>query len=128
MGGVIPPAVERQCICVAVNRASPNMRSFANRLIVCEANGSKFVKANSPDAFDVYEKLRPPLATLMGNGCFRALVLHALALACVEVSWLQSVQVKPDGSMEGLEELQAGQTSDDSFEGGVVLLAQLLRL
>jgi hypothetical protein len=104
------------------------MRSLADRLILCEANGSKFCKAKHADAFDVCEKLRPQLATLMGNGCFRALFVRALALASLEVSWLRSAHVKPDGSMDGLEELQAAQSSEESFEGGVVLLTQLLGL
>jgi hypothetical protein len=108
--------------------ASPYMRSFANRLILCEANGSKFATAKRPDAFDVGEKLRPQLATLMGTGCYRALFVRALALASLEVSWLRSASVKADGTLDGLAELQAAQSAEESFEGGVVLLAQVLGL
>jgi hypothetical protein len=36
--------------------------------------------------------------------------------------------VKADGSLEGLEELNAKRNPDELFEGGVVLVAQLLGL
>ena len=64
----------------------------------------------------------------MGNGGFRALLSRALALANAEVPWLRAVQVKADGSLEGLEELHAQLDPDEFFEGRVVLLAQLLGL
>ena len=64
----------------------------------------------------------------MGNAGFRALLSRALALANAEVPWLRAVQVKADGSLEGLEELHAQLDPDEIFEGRVVLLAQLLGL
>ena len=53
---------------------------------------------------------------------------RALALATREVDWLRALRVKADGSLEGLEELQAQLDRDTFLEGGVVLLAQLLGL
>ena len=76
----------------------------------------------------VGEKLRSPLATLMGNTGFHALLSRALALAQAEVPWLQAVHVKADGSFGGLDELEARVHSDEIFPGCVVLLAQLLDL
>jgi len=111
-----------------MSRVSPEMRNFARRLIVCEANGNKSLKTKAADAFNVCEKLRPSLATLMGDGGFRALLARALALATAEVPWLRAVQVKPDGALGGLEELPAHLDLDRFFEGRVVLLAQLLGL
>jgi len=104
------------------------MRNFARRLIVCEANGSKSIHTNAPEAFNVCEKLRPQLVTLMGNGGFGALLSRALALASVEVPWLRAVHVKPDGALGGLEKLPAQLDLDKFFEGRVVLLAQLFGL
>ena len=111
-----------------MSRPTPTMRDFAERLIAFETRGNKPSETKPPAAFHVCEKLRPHLATLMGNGGFRALLARALALANAEVSWLRAVQVKADGSLEGLEELHTQPDPDEIFEGRVVLLAQLLGL
>jgi hypothetical protein len=55
-------------------------------------------------------------------------VLRSLALSTEEVPWLHTVRIKADWSLEGLEELQAKLDPDELFDGGVVLLAQLLGL
>jgi hypothetical protein len=111
-----------------MNRASPQMRNFAKRLIAYEAGGRKASETRTPSAFHVCDKLRPPLATLMGNGGFRALFSRALVLANAEVPWLRAVHVKADGSLEGLEELHAQLDPAEYSEGRIVLLAQLLGL
>ncbi len=64
----------------------------------------------------------------MGSVGFRALVSRALALANAEVPWLRVVQVKADGSLQGLSESEAQVDPKELFEGGVVLLAHLLDL
>ena len=104
------------------------MRDFAERLIAYETRGNKSSETKTPAACLVGEKLRPHLATLMGNVGFRALLSRALALANAEVPWLRAVHVKADGSFEGLDELGAQVDPDEIFEGCVVLLAQLLGL
>ena len=104
------------------------MRDFAKRLIAYETGGNKSSGTKTPAAFHVCEKLRPHLATLMGNAGFRALLSRALALASAEVPWLRAVHVKADGSLEGLEELHAQLDPEEFAEGRVVLLAQLLGL
>ena len=104
------------------------MRDFAKRLIAYETMKSKSSKTNIPMTFPVSEKLRPQLATLMGNVGFTALLSRALALAEAEVPWLRSVHVEADGSFKVSDE--AGSQIDPGvfFEGRVVLLAQLLGL
>ena len=104
------------------------MRDFAKRLIAYETLKNKSSEAKTPAAFHVADKLRPHLATLMGNGGFRALLSRALALANAEVPWLRAVHVKADGTLEGLEELHAQLDPAEFLEGRVVLLAQLLGL
>jgi hypothetical protein len=104
------------------------MRDFAKRLIAYETRENKSFETNTPAACLVGEKLRPHLATLMGNVGFRALLSRALALANAEVPWLRAVHVNADGSFEGLDELGAQVEPDKIFEGCVVLLAQLLGL
>ena len=76
--------------------------------------------------FHVGDRLRPQLATLMGNGGYRALLLRALVLAKAEAPWLRAVQVNMDGSLKGLEDLHAQLAPPDVFDCSVVLLAQLL--
>jgi hypothetical protein len=112
-----------------MNRATPKMRDFAERLIGYETRENKSSETKTPAAAcRVGEKLRPHLATLMGNVGFRALLSRALALANAEVPWLRAVHVKADGSLEGLDELGAQVDPDEIFKGCVVLLAQLLGL
>lgn len=111
-----------------MNRATPKMRDFAERLIAYETRENKSSETKTPAAFHVFEKLPPHLATLMGNTGFRALLSRALALATAELPWLRAVHVKSDGSLEGLDELEAQVDSEEISEGRVVLLAQLLGL
>ena len=111
-----------------MNRVTPQMRAMATGLIAYESKHSKTPERKNPLGFHVCEKLRPQLATLMGNGGFRALVTRALALAIEEVPWLQHVQVKPDGSLEVVDEVDAQFSKGQIGEGRVVLLAQVLGL
>lgn len=104
------------------------MRNFAKRLIAYEMNGNNSSDTKIPAACRAGEKLRPHLATLMGNIGFRALVSRALVLTNVDVPWLRAVHVKTDGSFEGIEELGAQIDPNEFFEGCVGLLAHLLGL
>ena len=111
-----------------MKRATPKLRDFAERLIAQEASVRKSSVTPYPAGFQACERLRPHLATLMGNTGFRALLSRALALADAEVPWLRAAQVKADGSLEGLNELTAHVAPDEIANGQVILLAQLLGL
>ena len=111
-----------------MNRATPKMRDLAERLIAYETSLNKSSKTKTPPPFSVGEKLRPHLATLMGNAGFRALLSRALVLTNREVAWLRAVHVKADGSFEGLDELDAQVDPEVIAKGRLVLLAQLLGL
>ena len=104
------------------------MRDFAERLIAHETKVNKSSATKPSAAFLVVEKLRPLLANLMGNAGFRALLSRSLALANAEVSWLRTVQVQSDGSLQGLDELDAQVDRNEFSEGRVVLLAVFLGL
>ena len=104
------------------------MRDFAERLIAYETRGNKFSETKTPAIFLIDEKLRPHLATLMGNVGFRALLSRALVLTNAKVPWLRALQVNADGSLQGLDELDAQVDPEKILEGRVVLLAQLLGL
>lgn len=93
-----------------------------------ETGGGKPSEEKLLLAFHVCEKLRQHLATFMGSAGFHTLFARALALATKEVPWLRAVRINEDGSLAGLEELQTQLGPDEMFEGGVVLLAQLLGL
>jgi hypothetical protein len=111
-----------------MTRATPEMRDFAERLIAHEIRGNSSSATKAPTAFRVCEKLRPYLTTLMGRGGFRALLTRALTLAKDEIPRLGTLQIKEDGSLEGLAGLEAQVDPKVCAEHSVVLLAQLLGL
>jgi hypothetical protein len=111
-----------------MNRTNPQMRSIAQILIQYETPKKDASETADAVIFRVTDRLRPHLATLMGNGGFRALLARALKLASAEVHWLRAVQVNADGVLEGLEPLHARLKPAEFHEGRVVLLAQLLQL
>jgi hypothetical protein len=111
-----------------MSRATPQMLVLAQSLIAYEARGDKSAETKAGAAFRVCERLRPYLATFMGTTGFRSLLARALALANAEVAWLRSVDLKPDGSLEGLHELEARVDREKLEKGSVVLVAQLLGL
>jgi len=111
-----------------MTRATPQLRDFAELLIAQEASERKSSETGGPADFQACERLRPHLATLMGNTGFRALLSRALALTDAEIPWLRAAQVKADGSLEGLNELAARVAPDEIANGQVILLAQLLGL
>ncbi len=102
------------------------MRNLAKRIIACETDGDSSAGAKMPDAFHVFEKLRPQLVPLMGKGGFRALISRALREARVEAPWLRAIQVKTNGNLAGLKEIQALLSLDAIYVGRVALLAQVL--
>ena len=110
------------------NSATPKLKQLARRLLAYEASSSKPAADQNSTAFHVWEKLRGPLGKLMGVAGFRALLARALALAGPEVPWLRGLQIKADGSVEGLDELEEKFKTHAVAEGEIVLVAQLLGL
>ena len=111
-----------------MNRATPEMRALAKLLITFDAAGIAPSAAENPATFPVIDKLRPHLATLMGDGGFRALLLRALVLAKVEAPFLSGISVHANGGLEGLDTLRSQPDTTDASAGKVVLVAQLLGL
>jgi hypothetical protein len=108
-----------------MNTATLAILNLARRLIALEA-------ARDPsdglvdEAVRVCEKLRLPIAKLVGVAGFRSLMARALALATAEVPWLASVQVGADGSLEAFEAARLHQGAVPGGEAGVVVVAQFL--
>ncbi len=111
-----------------MNPATPQLRNFARRVLTLEAAAGKPNDAESPAIFLVCEKLRRPLSRLTGVAGFRSLLSRALALAGDEVRWLRAIHVKSDGSLEGLDEVEARLSKIEMAKGEVTLIAQLIGL
>jgi hypothetical protein len=108
--------------------ATPEMRNLAQQLVAYESRGSKSAEAKTAPALLVCEKLRPVLATLMGNGGFRGLLSRAVVLAALEAPWLKGAQVNAQGTLEGLESASTEIDPRQVTEGSVVLIAHALGL
>jgi hypothetical protein len=78
-------------------------RELAERLVAHEARSASVSATDRLATRRVCEKLRRPLVTLTGTAGFSSLLSRALTLAKREAPALTAVQVKPDGSLEGLE-------------------------
>lgn len=100
------------------------MQDLAKRLLASETAEGNFSSANIPAVLRVSEKLRRPLSTLAGSAGFQSLLSRALTLAKRTSPGLNAVQVKPDGSLEGLNKIASGEAA----EAGILLIAQLLEL
>lgn len=111
-----------------MNRATPKLRIYAERLIAHEMSPTASSAAKPTAAFIVIEKLTPHFGALMGAVGFRALLSRALMLATVEVAWLSALQVNAERSFEGLSELEIQMTPEEIADGGAVLLNHLLGL
>ncbi len=111
-----------------LNSATPKLKEFGRRLLAHEAASGQPAAAKDSAAFRVCEKLRGSLARLIGTGGFRSLLARALALAAAEVRCLRGLQVKADGALEGLKELEPTLDPRTVAEGEAVLVAQLLAL
>ena len=104
------------------------MRTLATLLLENERRGKKSGEAGAPSAVAVNNKLRSKLMALMGAAGYHALLSRALALTVPKIPWLHGVQANADGTLKGLEDLCAQLSPEDFSEGGVALVAQLLRL
>lgn len=107
---------------------TPRLVELARRLMTYEAALGEPANAKDSAAFRVCEKLRGPLGKLMGVGGFRSLLARSLTLASAGLPSLQALHVRPDGSLEGLDELEAKFDSRAVTAGEVALVAQLLGL
>lgn len=105
-----------------MNRRIPSKKStaLARLLLAHEAGADNAAKA-PPVVLRTIEKMRYPLARLAGVAGFCAVLKRALTLASALSPALGAVQVKSDGSLEGLSEV-SGQAA------GTLLIAQLIDL
>jgi hypothetical protein len=102
------------------NGINPKIRDLAQRLLSLESTAENLSDSNTSAVLIVSEKLRHPLSRLAGTAGFRSLLMRALTLAKREAPLLDGVQVKEDGSLEGL--------NGEETEAGAVLIAYLVEL
>ena len=107
---------------------TPAIRSLTQRLIAVEAARDDASGAPAPGAARVLEKLRAPLSRLAGAAGFGSLMSRAMALAKAEDASLNAVQVRADGSLEGLDGHGHGPGTGVGEDGGAVVVAHLLGL
>jgi hypothetical protein len=104
------------------------MRSLAKQLIAFDASKIEPSASEDPGTFQIINQLRPHLATLMGDGGFRALLSRALVLAKAEAPSLTGISVREDGTLGTLEAAHSESDATEFLEGRVALVAQLLGL
>ena len=111
----------------------PAMQDLARRILAVEAARAKAADTQVDEAVRVCEKLQVPLSRFTGPAGFLSLLSRALVLAKAEVPALRVVQVRPDGSVAGFDEIKpdpnAGEHDAGVLEQGrVALVAHLLGL
>lgn len=111
-----------------MNRVTPRFRDFAERLIAIGTTQAKSSASKPPKVFAAIDELRPSLAQVVGILGFSAVLSRALAKAKTDIAWLRAVYVSPDGSLEGLDELEPNVDPKDIALGRVVLLAEFVSL
>lgn len=104
------------------------MKDFAQRLLAHETASGKSGGGERDAAFRICEKLRVSLGRTIGAAGFRALFSRALALAGADVPWLCGLRIRPDGTLEGLHDLESKLTAEQFSAGEVALVAALLEL
>jgi hypothetical protein len=111
-----------------MSQPNPLMRDIAERLLECEADEIKSYGTKTLPATPVCEKLRAPLAALMGRSGFRALLSRALAQAGQDVPSLRAVRVNAEGALARSNEAAAPVSAAKEVLGSIALVAQLLEL
>lgn len=106
---------------------SASMRALARRLLAVEAASQSATGAHVHEGVRVCGKLQVSVTRFAGSDGFAALLRRALALARAEVPSLQTVKLKPDGSLEGCEAL-AVEAANGGPEGVATIIAYLLGL
>jgi hypothetical protein len=102
---------------------SASMQRLARRLLALEALSQSAAGPHVHEGVRVCEKLQVSVTRFAGSDGFAALLRRALALARADNPSLQTVELKPDGSLIGCEVLAV-----DGRRGAVALIAHLLGL
>ena len=110
-----------------VEQLSASMLDVARKLVALEATSQTAHDSHMSEAERVCEKLRIVLTRFAGVDGFTALLRRALALACVDVPSLRSVNITASGRLEGLAQLLADGTKGGA-PAGIAIIKGLLEL
>ena len=108
----------------------PAILDLARRILAVEAARDNPAGTRVDEAVRVCGKLQVPLSKFTGPAGFLSLLSRALVLAKSEVPCLSVVQVRPDGSLAGFDELKHDQDvmELELEKGRAVLVGHLLGL
>ena len=106
---------------------SASVRDLAKRLLAIEARRQPAPHLHEHEAVRVCEKLQIALTQFAGKNAFMSLLQRSLVLTRAEIPAVQAVQLKPDGSLEGLDMLVTD-TSGGGSDAAVLIIAHLLEL
>jgi len=98
------------------------MHNLARRLLAVETARKSDTDARMHEAVLVCEKLRISLTRFAGPDGFTSLLRRALVLARAQAPALNDLQIRPDGSLEGLAAIP------DANESAIAIVAHLLTL
>ncbi len=111
-----------------MHRVTPRMRELSKRILDHTSGQRAASNTSAAPASLAVSELRLPLANLMGGAGYRALLLRSLTLGGLEVPWLHTVSVNPDGTPQGMDELRAQVGAAAFAKGNVALTAIMLTL
>jgi hypothetical protein len=109
-----------------INASSP--RDLARRLLAYEALAATTSEQTASATVRIYERLRQQLCAPIGVDGFRVLASRALRLSKAESPELSAVQLTPEGTLRGFDEVERQRDEDQNGDVGVILIAQLLGL
>ena len=111
-----------------VTNVFPAIQDLARRILAIESARAKAADTQVDEAVRACAKLQVTLSKFTGPAGFLSLLSRALVLAKADVPSLKVVQVRPDGSLAGFDEIKHDQESDALERGRLILLAHLLGL
>jgi len=111
-----------------VTNVFPAIHDLARRILAIESARAKAADTQVDDAVRACAKLQVPLSKFTGPAGFLSLLSRALVLAKAEVPAFKGVQVRPDGSLAGFDQIKQIQDAGELANGRVVLLGHLLGL
>ena len=107
---------------------SESIKEFARQVLDSLPDSGDLLEQSPAEAEErAFDGLRRRLGKVLGTQGFRAVLARSLALARREASWLNGVQVGPDGELIGLEDAAKAHESMGN-PGFVSLLAYFLEL
>jgi len=110
--------------------ATREMRNLAHRLLIYEAGAGKTSESMGSPIMRVYQKLHQCLSEFVGTPGFQSLAYRALTLAREDAPFLRKARITADGSLQGMDDIEAqfDMDKDPEGDGGIIFIARLLGL